>query len=92
MNDGTLRDEMARGQRAADLLRNELLINAFTELEKQYHTAWRTTDASDADRREYLFKLFTALSDVKGHLDQIVETGELAKRQLDDLSGRKRLF
>ena len=92
MDEGKLRDELARGQRAVDLLRNDLLVDAFQELEKQYHLAWRSTEPADGDRREYLFNLFTALNDLKGHLDQIVENGELAKRQIEDLQGRRRMF
>lgn len=92
MNEGMLRDELARGQQAASLLQNDLLIECFTEIEKRYMESWRATDPSDAARREYLYRLFTALSDLKGHISQIAETGELAKRQLEDLNGRRRLF
>ena len=92
MNEGMLRDELARGQQAASLLQNDLLIECFTEIEKQYMASWRATDPSDAERREYLYRLFTALSDLKGHINQIAEPGELAKRQLEDLHGRRRLF
>ena len=44
MNEGMLRDELARGQQAASLLQNDLLIECFTEIEKQYMASWRATD------------------------------------------------
>ena len=46
MNEGMLRDELARGQQAASLLQNDLLIECFTEIEKQYMASWRATDPS----------------------------------------------
>ena len=75
-------EEIARGKAAELLLRNELLIEAFDNLESTYTAAWKATAPGQTDERERLFALVTALRDVRGHIEQIAVTGELARRQL----------
>ena len=82
MNPGKLRGEADRGAKAAALLRNDLLIEAFDTLEAQYTTAWAESPARDVDGREHLFVLLKSLRAVKQHLTTVVETGKLAERQL----------
>ena len=75
-------EEIARGKAAELLLRNELLIDAFEKLDLTYTAAWKATASDQTDERERLFALTTALRDVRGHIEQIATTGELARRQL----------
>ena len=72
----------ASGKAAELLLRNELLTEAFEHLESTYTAAWKATAPGRTDEREKLFALVTALHDVRGHIEQIATTGELARRQL----------
>jgi ketosteroid isomerase-like protein len=92
MDEQDLRFELDRAAEVENLLRNPILQDAFEALEARYSDAWRVTADGDTERREYLFKLFRALGDVQAHLKQIVETGDLAKNQLEALKGRKRTF
>ena len=78
----TREEEIARGKAAEVLLRNELLAEAFETLEKTYTAGWKATAPGQTDERERLHALITALDDVRGHLEQIATTGELARRQL----------
>ncbi len=75
-------EEIARGKAAELLLRNELLAEAFETLELTYTAAWKSTAPGQTDERERLFALTTALHDVRGQIEQIAVTGELARRQL----------
>jgi hypothetical protein len=75
-------EEIARGKAAELLLRNELLIDAFEKLDLTYTAAWKATASDQTPERERLFALTTALRDVRGHIEQIATTGELARRQL----------
>jgi hypothetical protein len=75
-------EEIARGKAAELLLRNELLAEAFDNLESTYTAGWKATAPGQTDERERLFALVTALRDVRGHIEQIATTGELARRQL----------
>jgi len=47
-----------------------------------YTAAWKATAPGQTQEREKLFALTTALQDVRGHIEQIAVTGELARRQL----------
>jgi hypothetical protein len=75
-------EEIARGKAAELLLRNELLAEAFDNLESTYTAGWKATAPGQTDERERLFALVTALRDVRGHIEQIATTGDLARRQL----------
>jgi ketosteroid isomerase-like protein len=78
----THEEEVARGKAAELLLRNELLADAFEKLDLTYTAAWKATAPGQTQEREKLFALTTALQDVRGHIEQIAVTGELARRQL----------
>ena len=78
----THEEEIARGKAAEVLLRNELLAEAFEQLETTYTASWKATASGQTDERERLFALITALADVRGHIEQIAVTGELSRRQL----------
>ena len=75
-------EEIARGKAAELLLRNELLAEAFETLESTYTAAWKATAPGQTDERERLFSLTTALHEVRGHIEQIVVSGDLSRRQL----------
>lgn len=77
MSEGKLRDEQARGERAAMLLRDPLIVETFSVLEEKYVSEWK--DSPSAERRETLFQMYQALMVVRGHLTEVVETGNLAK-------------
>ena len=83
MNHGKLREEVDRGARAATLLRDELLIEAFDTLETEYIAAWRDTEEAQSDRREKIFLMLKSLSGVRSHLESVAMTGDLARRELD---------
>ena len=78
----THEEEIARGKAAEVLLRNELLAEAFEQLETTYTAGWKATAPGQTDERERLYALITALDDVRGHIEQIATTGELSRRQL----------
>jgi osmotically-inducible protein OsmY len=72
--------------RAEALLRNELLQEAFTTLEKRYTDEWRVTKVRDTDARERLWQAVNIVGKVRDHLATLVGNGKLAQRQLADLA------
>jgi len=89
----TLEEEAKRGTMARTLLEHELFIETFSVLERRYYDIWRETDAADTEQRERLFRLSTALADVRGHIEKVAQDGDLATRQIEDLHGRRpRMF
>jgi hypothetical protein len=88
MNEGKVREQMDRGERASALLRNELLNEAFENLEEDFIQAWKHSPVNDSQNRERLYMLCQNLSALKGYLEGIVTDGKLAKAQLDELQNR----
>tara|TARA_A200000159_G_C7309771_1_gene334026 strand:+ start:157 stop:444 length:288 start_codon:yes stop_codon:yes gene_type:complete len=88
MNEGKARELVARGEKAAALMRNEILEEAFTSLETEFIQAWKHSSVDDSQNRERLYMLCQNLSAVKGYIENVVSSGKLAKSQLDELHNR----
>ena len=88
MNEGKARELVDRGEKAADLIRNEILEEAFTSLETEFIQAWKHSSVEDSQNRERLYMLCQNLSAVKGYIENVVSSGKLAKSQLDELHNR----
>ena len=88
MNEGRAREQMERGEKAASLLRNDLLNEAFEALEADFIQAWKVSSVEDSQNRERLYMLCQNLAAVKDYLEQVVTSGKLAKAQLDELQNR----
>tara|TARA_R100001510_G_scaffold18180_1_gene15578 strand:+ start:2858 stop:3115 length:258 start_codon:yes stop_codon:yes gene_type:complete len=81
-NEGKLRQNLDRGEKAQTLLRNEILIETFDFLEKQYHDAWANSSVDQNEAREKIFMMLQNLQTVKQHIENVVITGKLANDQL----------
>jgi len=82
MDEGRLRGEQDRGAKAEALLRNPILQEAFQMLEERYLDAWKNSPVKATDDREKLFQMYQNLLALKGHLEEVVNTGNLAKTEL----------
>lgn len=80
--DGKRLEEQDRGAKAEALLRNPMLQEAFQMLEEKYLDAWKNSPVKAQDGREKLFQMYQNLKAVQGHLEEVVNTGNLAKAQL----------
>ncbi len=90
-----LRNDEAKARGAQDLLRNDLLAEAFKGLEDSYTNAWRSTTIEDVGAREKLFLAINVVGKVRDHLTSIVTNGKLAQaelRQLAETAERKKRF
>lgn len=79
-----LEDESARGEHAARLLSDPLLVEAFETIAERYEAAWKTSPARDVEGRERLWLMRKCLDQVRGHLTSTVETGQMASVQLEE--------
>ncbi len=84
-DEGKLHTAVQRRGRAEALLRDELLIGSLDAMERDYMKAWCETTAKDADAREQLWHLVYNLRRFRAHLANVVDTGKLAQRDLDEL-------
>lgn len=95
MDDIKLQKDASRGARAESLLKNELLIEAFAALEKDYTDALFLTKPQDQIAREKLYLAVNVTRKVKDHLNSMVQNGKLAQKQLNDIASeteRKKLL
>ena len=83
MEDGKRRAEQDRGAKAEALLRNPMLQEAFDTLEQKYIDAWRNSPVTAEADREKLFQMYQNLIAVRGHLQEVVNTGNLAKTEIE---------
>jgi len=90
MNEGKARERVARGERAAALLRDEILQDAFTYLDEQFMQAWRQTSVNDTEARERLYYLSQALSSLQDYIQGVVTDGKLAQATLEELQYRQK--
>ena len=79
-----------RGARAQRLLEDDLLVEAFETLDRDYSRAWRATAARDTDARERLWQAVQVVAKVRDHLIRVVNGGTLAQRQINELADRKK--
>lgn len=84
-----------RAQKAASLLDNELLVEAFKSLEQSYIDFWRLTKPEDNLAREKAFIAINIVGKVRDHLARVVENGKLSQAELNKLHAdaeRKKRF
>lgn len=85
-----LRKQRERGEAAQRLMKDELLAEAFAEVERVYLTAWRNSGALDIEMRERAHIAVNLLDDVKNHLFSVVRDGIAAANRLTLAEDRKR--
>ena len=88
VNEGKAREKMARAEKAEALLRNEILMDAFAYLDKEFTQAWKNSPVEDAANRERLYMFCQNLDALKGYINRVVEDGKLAKAALNELQSR----
>lgn len=70
------------GDRAKEVLENEAFQSAFDAIEKEVIDKWTESPARDAEGREKLWQYLMLLRKVRTHLQSTLETGKLAKLDL----------
>lgn len=78
---------IAKGSKAKAALDNEAILNAFNYLESEYIKRWKSCDSQEG--RDRLWQGTQVLEKVKEHLALAIRDGEVAKRILDDVVGRR---
>ena len=81
-----LQQAAGKAVRAQELLENDLLAEAFKELEDNYTAAWRASTIDDINGREKLFLAINIVGKVRDHLTVVVTNGKLAQAELKELA------
>jgi hypothetical protein len=81
---GKLQQEVSQSSKAKQLLDNPLFKDALDELKKLYAESLFNTGAKEQDTREKLWLAYNIVGKVEQHIREILDTGKLAKKQLED--------
>jgi len=87
MNDesSSLNQEVKQGRDAEYLLENPVFQQTFDYLKDAYFKAWEQTSVEDSQSRENVWMMYKTLDTVHGHIKTYVDTGKLAKKQLENM-------
>lgn len=81
------RDEEIRlGERAAQLLQDEVLTLAFANLERDHLNAWRTSPARDTEGREAIYNLMRQIDAIKAELDKMAQVSRFEKARIEKIN------
>jgi hypothetical protein len=89
LQEAKAREGAARGSRAREVLENEEFQSAFSAIEQELTQAWITSPVRDADGREKLYQHLVALRKIKAVLEKTLDSGKLARADLDFLERRR---
>lgn len=81
--------EIQRGERAALLLQDELLVETLERIDTEYTEQWKNTPARDVEGREKLWLMVKTVQKFRTELETVLSTGKLAKATLAQRLGQK---
>jgi hypothetical protein len=78
-----LKHEEQRGQRAREVLENEVFKDAFKGVRESIIASWEAAPIRDKDGQHELKLMLKLLTDVQRNIEDIAQTGMLAKLQIE---------
>ena len=79
----TIEQRIYDGNRAREVLENEVFQQVFADIEQELFQAWTDSPARDAEGREKIHQYLAMLKKVRTHLQSTLETGKLAQMELE---------
>ncbi len=78
------RREREQASKAKQIVDNPLWDEAWTKLQTKLMGAWLTSETGQSERRELIYMQLRAAAEVRGHIETVLETGQLAEMQIDE--------
>ena len=82
--EGKLQKEVSQANKAKQLFENPLLKESFEKLKKLYADSLFNTGAKETETREKLWLAYNVVGKVEQNLLEMIDTGKLANKQLED--------
>jgi hypothetical protein len=79
----TLEQRLYLGDRAREVIENEVFVDAFTQIQNEVIEQWTNSPARDAEGRERLWTYLQMLKRLRAQLQQTMESGQLARIDLE---------
>ena len=84
MDQDKLQKEVSQSNKAKQLFENPLLQESFDKLKKAYQDSLFSTGVKEQETREMLWLAYNIVGKVEQNLKEVIDTGKLASKQLDD--------
>jgi hypothetical protein len=81
--------EIQRGERAALLMQDELLVEALETIKREFTEQWKNSPVRDVEGREKLYQLVKTAERFEMELETVLNTGKLAKATLAQRLGQR---
>jgi len=79
-----LQQELTQANKAKQLFENPLLKESFDKLRELYQSSLFNTGVNEESTREKLWLAYNVVNKVEQNLVEIIDTGKLASKQLED--------
>jgi len=79
----TLEQRLYLGDRAKEVIENEVFVETFTQIQNEVIEQWTNSPARDAEGRERLWTYLQMLKRLQAQLQQTMESGQLARIDLE---------
>ncbi len=84
MDKDKLQEEVSQSNKAKQLFENPLLQESFDKLKKAYQESLFSTGVKEQETREMLWLAYNIVGKVEQNLKEVIDTGKLASKQLED--------
>lgn len=84
MDKDKLQEEVSQSNKAKQLFENPLLQESFDKLKKAYQDSLFSTGVKEQETREMLWLAYNIVGKVEQNLKEVIDTGKLASKQLED--------
>jgi len=84
-----LRKEISRGDRAKTIIEDELFKETVVAIKANYMSQFLATSFKDSDGRTAIWIAIHQLDKILGHLTELMNTGKLASKQLEEIKKPK---
>ena len=82
--EGKLNQEITQANKAKQLFEEPILKESFEKLKKLYSESLFNTGANETEAREKLWLAYNIVTKVERNLLEIIDTGKLASKQMED--------
>jgi hypothetical protein len=79
-----LQKEVSRSEKARQVLENPVFKDSIEKLKSLYTTSLFNTGVQENETREKLYLAYHIVQKVEQNIQEILDTGKLAKKQLED--------
>lgn len=76
--------EIQRGERAAQLLQDELLNETLEKIRQEYKDLWENSPVRDAEGQHQLLLMVKTVQKFRAELESVLDSGKLARARLEE--------